>query len=239
MAEMEIDNHEAMEVVRLISPAVDVEIAPLNSQGWADYRWRDINKQWVQLERKTVSDLLSTADIEEQLREQKQRNPDAELRLLIEGVIEPAPTGVIIYSRQGGRNAFAGKYMGTQAGLFKRIAGWEYQVQKFAEVYYSSSWAASAAKIVEMYQNDQEESHSTFRRHFKPMIWHPNPQVKKLLGLASNDTGIGVQLAERLIAKFGTVWNVASAQPMEIAEVTGISQLGAKKFLQAIGRMDV
>ncbi|KKK95440.1 hypothetical protein LCGC14_2672760, partial [marine sediment metagenome] len=85
---------------------------------------------------------------------------------------------------------------------------------------------------------DQKEGHTTFRRYFKEMDWHPNPQVQRLMSMGGS-LGIGAVRAEALIKRFGTVYNVATATPEMLASVDGMGKAVAVKFLRGVGRPDV
>lgn len=238
---IDIDIHEPMEIVRMVDAVVGATVIDLNTTQWADYRYTG-SGGYYHWERKTAYDLTGTNDIEDQLRGQLQAHPDAHHRLVIEGVFEPAPSGLLVYRRALGKNIFTGGIVGKQPGLFKKVAGWVYEVQKYTEVYFTASMASTAALICEAYSLDQEpeDEHTTFKRHFKKSTWHPNKQVMRLMGLSWGDQTIGVVTAERAIEAFGTVWNFINADPREIGgRVRGLSKEGAASFLNHIGRMDV
>lgn len=128
-----------------------------------------------------------------------------------------------------------------QPGLYKKVQAWVAEVQRYMEVFETSSYPATATLIHTLYMHDQkvDEEHHTFNRYFKQVTWNPNMQVVRLMGLAATDSGIGSELAERIIGKFGTVWNFLHADPVEF---TGVPRLGVDrpvKLLQKIGRPDV
>lgn len=243
-----VDRSEPTDIARYIEPVVDVTVLSLNEDRWADYRWSgEIVSHWPKhdgsyhVERKTWDDLADSVEqVEEQLREQLQHHPNSMLRLVVEGAIEPHPLGVMAYTRARGKDVLVGRVKGrpgSYASIMGKIAGW----YEFLDVYPTVSYPATAALLVELYKRDQkpEDERHTFQKHFKPAIWAPNPMVVKLLGVAGKDTNIGVEKAEALIMRFGTVWAVLSARPEEIAQVRGISVDGAKLLLRRVGRLDV
>lgn len=250
MTGIRADRSEPDDILRFIDQAVPVTREQLNGEmtRWGDYVWSGESvTHWpdhdgtYQTERKTWVDLAGNIEeIEEQLRAQQLAHPQSYHRLLVEGAGEPAINGIYAYSRVPGRSVMAPKTLG-HAGQFKsvigKLAGWN----EFIEIWFTASYPATAATIVELYQRDQkpEDERDTFRKHFKQITWHPNPQVARLVGMAWRDTNIGVEKAEQLIAKFGTAWAVCNARPDEIAQIKGISLAGAKLFLQKIGRLDV
>lgn len=245
---IEVDKSEPSDIIRLLEPAVDVDLVALNIDRWADYRWSgEAISHWpnhdgtYHVERKTWQDMVGgVEDIENQLREQYQMHPKAMLRLIIEGAVEPHPTGVYVYQRAKGRDVMVPRkegHNGQYAAIWGKVAGW----YEFMDVFQTASYPATAGLLVELYKRDQkpEDDRETFRKHYKVMTWHPNVQVMRLLGVAGRDTNIGVEKAEAIIAKFGTMWAAINASPEELAQVRGISVGGAKFFLQKIGRLDV
>lgn len=246
---IEVDGHEPTDIGRFIGQVVDVDVKDLNTARWADYKWTgEVLPYWPKhdgtyhLERKTWGDMASgVEEIEEQLRAQHAHHPEAVLRLLIEGGAEPGNgRQMIVYSRASGRDVMTGRALGgSYKSLLGAIMGW----QEFLEVLpWSTSYVSTAAIVVEQYQRDQKpmEERGTFQRYFKRIQWHPNPQVEKLIGMAARDDTVGVVMAERLIARFGTVWNLIHASPDTIAaDVKGISKAGAVTMLRRMGRPDV
>lgn len=240
----EVDRSEPLELVRLLDTSSAWDVQGLNDAGWADFRWQRSDGNWRHVERKTWHDIENETgqnEVEVIIRKYLSSQPQARLILLVEGVVEPAPTGLLMYRKRSGQNVFIGGVpSGSRRSAYKESEAWLNQVREYLDVRQTSSMAASAVAIHSWYENDQKEDHSTFNRHFKQITWNPNPQVTRLLGLASNDTNIGVITAENLIRVYGTAWHVASASPDDIAaKVKGISKEGARNFLRKIGRLDV
>lgn len=239
---MKVDNKEPADMQRgLDVPILSMEVMDLNSLGFGDYLWYDHHDEIQHFERKTWEDAARDWDsIEDQLRREKQAHPDARLHLILEGVAEPAPNGIIIYRRQQGRNIMLGQQVGKQPGLYKKITGGLYGMSEFLDVHFTASMAASMSALSEWYQYDQKEEHSLFRRHLKMIDWNPNRHVAALMGMAQNDTGLGVQRCEDLINEYGTVWNVIHEDPgMVGAMVRGISADTIRNLDRKIGRPDV
>lgn len=237
---MKVDNHEPLDMKNgLDVPNLSMEVMDLNLLGYADYLWYDYQDEIQQFERKTWEDLARDWDsVEDLLRREKQAHPEARLHLLIEGVAEPAPNGIMVYKRRGA--VLTGYQVGKQPGLYKKIIGGLYGMGDFVEVIPTSSPAGSISALSEMYQYDQKEEHSIFRRHLKMIDWSPNRHVGALMGLAQNDTGLGVQRCEDLIAEYGTVWNVIHEDPDLVgAMVKGVSGNTIKTLLRKIGRPNV
>lgn len=237
------DVHEPMDIARLIQPSVKTfQIENLNDAGWADYVWQiPAEKRARNTERKTWGDLVSNLDeVELLIGRHLLNHPEARNTLLIEGVAEPAPQGVLLYRKRQGQNIMLGAVeKDRRYGLFKDIYAWLNQVSNYVELTFTASYSATASALHAMYENDQKLEHTTLRRHLKITTFHPNVQVMRLMGIAGNDTNLGAVKCERLIAHFGTVWNVCDADPMEIATVDGIGLNTAKTFLRKIGRGDV
>lgn len=239
---LKVDNHEPADIQRALDlPILGMEVLNLNDMGYADYCWWGTDGILHQFERKTWKDLVSGWDsVEYQLREEHQRNPDARLSLILEGVAEPAPRGVIVYYRRQGQNAMFGKVEGTQPGLYKKIVNGLYGMGEFLEVFTTPTMAATITALSSWYQHDQEDEHSIFRRHLKQINWNPNRHVAALMGLAQNDTGLGPTRCEDLINEYGTVWNVIHENPAVVGSmVKGISSDAIRNLQRKIGRPDV
>lgn len=239
---MLIDTHEPYELVHHIMNAIkEAEFSELNREGYADYKWLvKATATYRQFERKTWKDLFTSLDdVEYLLFRQMQAHPDVEPGLLVEGVIRPHPQGAVMMKPPKAKSSDILVPSGILYGNLHKIKAWLNQVSEYMRIQYTTDYMDTAISLAAWYDNDQKESHNTFHRHMKKVQFTPNPQVSRLLGLAHNDTGIGITLAERLIGKFGTAYGVASARPEDIAVVDGISVTGARNFLRKIGRPDI
>ncbi|KKM03954.1 hypothetical protein LCGC14_1769230 [marine sediment metagenome] len=243
-----IDIAEPPEALPILSPVIPCAVQPLNSQGYADYLWTGVEGQ-QQVERKTWYDILGDLDsIENQLRRQVHAHPNVRLILVVEGVAVPSPTGTTVFKEttKGKRHLFyAGKsyFLGPTKGAY----AWLYETGKYIEVHQTPTFNATCAMLTAFYKADQKEGHTTFQRYLKEMNFHPNPMVQRLMGMGEH-LGIGAVKAEALIRKFGTVYNVATATPEQLASVEWVSEKGrtqrmgealAIKFLRGVGRPDV
>ena len=250
---IEFDNHEPKDIIRYVEPVVDVVEADLNTHGYGDYFWTGEILDWYpghdgsyQLERKTATDLAGGADaIEDQIRREIKAHPESYFRLLVEGNLEPAPGGgVMAYQKASGRDVMISrKYGGNQQGLFKKVVGQVAGWSEFVEIVYSASYASTSMILVELYRRDNRaaDERTTFRRFFKPMpAYTPNQQVQRLVGAALNDTGIGIEIGQRIIEQYGTVWAFIHADPKAAAgRIKGISENTVKVFMRKLGRLDV
>ncbi|KKM79520.1 hypothetical protein LCGC14_1349100 [marine sediment metagenome] len=234
-----IDVHEPAEALPTLSPVIPCAVQPLNSEGYADYLWTGVDGR-QQVERKTWYEILADLDsIENQLRRQLQAHPNVRLILVVEGVAVPSPTGTTVFKEttKGKRHLFyAGKsyFLGPMKGAY----AWLYEVGKYIEVHQTPTYGSTLNMLTQFYKADQKEGHTTFQRYLKEMTFHPNPMVVRLMGMGSH-LGIGPARAEALIRKFGTVYNVATASPEQLAAIDGMGKAIAVKFLRGIGRPDV
>lgn len=233
------DEHEPKEIGSYVDQAVNCTISQLNINGYTDWCWLGTNGI-CELERKTARDLAMGADeVEDQLRNQVQRSPNSKHRLLIEGALEPSDRGVKWIQRKHGTGTIEYNVEGNQHGAYARlmgqIAGWS----EFIEIIPSFSYASTAAILVELYKFDQKEEHSTFQRYFKPMIWKGDDQVRRLLGMALNDTNIGPEKAQAIINEFGTIWIALHKSVEAWTAIPGIGRQTAVNFLRKMGRGDV
>ncbi|MFZ5501008.1 MAG: hypothetical protein ACOY58_03740, partial [Candidatus Micrarchaeota archaeon] len=218
-------------------PVVPVEYpSNLNDQGHADYLWQCQDGSEQEFERKTWHELLADLDsIEEQLRKQMQSHPRIRHGLLVEGVALPVFSGVAVYRKTQKGYMVPGQ---TYNRSLNAVYAWLYEVGKYMEVYFSPGLEATATMLCRFYLADQKEEHTTFRRHLKVANWHPNEQVRRLMGV-SQGVKIGETKAQGLIAKYGTVWNVLRASPEQLTLVEGIGMKLARDLLRAVGRPDV
>lgn len=245
MNELIIDTNEPKDMFILAKQSVDkVIIQPLNSDGYADYRWRCVDgNRVVQVERKTWGELLADTDkVEEQLHRHLTKHPSVELVFLLEGMVEQTTNGARVLNKQ--RSGFVTKgreYRSKLSGIYS----WLYEIGKYCQVLQTSSLNESAIAIVGMYIHDQKEIHSTFHRHIKHITFHPDSRVTTLMGIAP---GIGEVRASNLVRKFITPWNIISAgfegevvvkNRYDLTEVNGIGKVLVDNMLRSIGRPDV
>jgi len=236
---LEVDQHEPIQLVNLILQAAPAEVKPLNSQGYADYRWMAPDSVIMQIERKTWGDLLSDlGSIENQLLRQLDAHKDHTLVLLVEGIVVPSDSllgGTAVLKKAKGQGRIY--YQSSQSKVsVSALYAWLYQVSKYMEVYQTSDILGTAKAIVAFYKSDQKEGHRTFTRHLKEVTFHPNPQVTSLMGMLP---GLGPIKGEALIARFGTVWEILNSTPEKLAEVYGVGTKEATRWLRLIGRSDI
>jgi len=233
------DSHEPPELLMHIDTNGKMDIAGLNIVQYADYLYIKADGKIKQWERKTWSDLGSNLNaIEDQLYRQMKAHPDVEPGLIIEGIPRLNERGfTTIGPSKTNPNIYTSKH-----SFYANVAyiyAWLHQVEQFMEVHYTFDYGTTATFVNSAFQNDQKTYHDTFRRQLKTINFHPNMHVRRLLGLAQNDLGIGVTRAESLIYKFHTVWNVVSRNPEELAQADGITVQSARRFLKTIGRVDI
>ena len=251
----EIDVNEPVEALTKLAPAIPgIEVVPLNERGWADYRWSTLfqTNMIVHVERKTWGELLSGIDkVEDQLRGHLERQPEAKLIFILEGLVVPISStsneGTGTLKRTKNSNIFVRSY--SSKVKLSQVCAWLYQISKYIEVYQTPDFDTTIQALFHFYKADQklEEEHKTLQRYYKKSAWHPNPQVAMLMGLfpgkeaGSNFEGVGIgeKRAETLIERFGTVWNVMGASPKEISELPGFGKILSKELLRRIGRPDI
>lgn len=243
---IEVDEHEPLEIVRLLEPTLDVDLKSLNANGWADYKYTGEEcfchgSTIYNVERKTWDDLSNGIEsVEEQLGNQMRLHPDVHSTLIIEGVAEPAIRGILVYRKMPGQNAFRSGLRGNRTQAFKSVRAWLRQVKKYWDVVFTYSMADTAVTVQAMYEADQkeEDQHSTFKRVFKDYSYRANPQVQRVLG-ASGEVRFGPVQAEAVVKKFGTAWRAFKAEPEEWMQIPGIGEITARQYLRGLGRGDV
>ena len=236
---LEIDQHEPVKLRELILQSAPAEVKPLNSEGYADFRWMAPDSVIMHIERKTWNDLLSNlTSVENQLMRQMDRHKDHTLALLVEGIVVPSDSllggTAVLHQSKGKSNIY---YQSSQSKVsVSALYAWLYQVSKYIEVYQTSDILSTAKAIVSFYNSDQKEGHRTFTRHLKEVTFHSNPQVTSLMGMIP---GLGPIKSEALIGRFSTVWEILNSTPERLAEVKGIGIKEATRWLRLIGRSDI
>lgn len=232
------DSNEPKEAVSLIGQVVACTVAALNANGWADYRWEGLDGKVTNVERKTWPEILANVDaVEEQLRKHMERHPDARTLFVLEGWAVDSLTGSSLVVPVGGKDSLWARGHGSSTRL-SRIWSWLYAASEYVEVFQTGNYAQTCAFLVAAYKQDMKEPEQKriFHRHFKEVVFHPNPQVLKLMAI---EPGFGEKRAEALIEKFTTVWRVLNSSVAELSTVPGIGPVLASRLLQRVGRPDV
>lgn len=119
--------------------------------------------------------------------------------------------------------------------------------------YYTENYVATARLLAAIYKNCQKppEEHTTLNRYYIPQmdtgeydkegkkipIRQQNPFIKALMALSlAYQLGIGEDRATRLANRYGSILDIAMAEPDEICQVEGIGRKTAEKLLTSIGR---
>lgn len=234
---LEADVHEPKDFLKLAAPSCPVGVEVLNERGWADYRWKTVSGDYVQVERKTWPEILASVDaVEDQLRRHRKNQPGARLLFVLEGMVSTDSSGTYsLRSLKDGTLWTRGYKSGTR---LSRVYSWLYAASEYVEVFQTFNYEMTVQFLVQAYKHDQKEEadKKTFNRYFKKIVFHPNPMVMQLMGLIP---GLGEVKAEALIARFTTVWAVLNADPADLMDVPGIGPRLAHDMLRRIGRFDV
>lgn len=239
---MLLDLHEPDEVLEYVKQTIPhAKKTNLNGEGWADYVWNTQASGIEQVERKQWGELLVNPErVERQLRDELQAHPEVVLWLYIEGVIASDAQGIEVYKLQ--RIQWQGKsrevYMPNwhSRTSIARVQAWISQLERIGvRVKYTQNTLETSVALTQAYRTAQHPP-TILQRHIKPSItFHPNSQVMTLLG--AHKSGIGVELAERIIKEFGTVWNLVTHSPELIADnVEGMGVVKARTLLKAFGK---
>ena len=240
----EIDVNEPNEILPLIFPVIQDAIQqPLNVMGYADYKWTRSDRTVVHVERKTWPELLADCDrVEEQLQRHLNKNPNARLVFMLEGIIKQNEMGTVVLRETNNGLFVKGHRYSTR---LSRIFPWLYEISNYCQVIQTTSLQESASCLVAMYKHDQKPNHDTLRRHIKQVNFNTDPRVTMLMG---THAGLGDKRATALINKFGTPFNIWTAgyrkEPIvpsvgELTSVDGIGPTIVRNMLQSIGRDDV
>lgn len=224
-----VDVAEPEEVVSLISQSAEVEVLPLNLQGFADYCFTSAEGVSISIEREGVSACLSNpAQIEDEIRRHLQ--PEGRMLIIVEGVPIPTPDGTAVCE-------LIGTYLRTSwlsKTHYEALIAWLWQLKENGiDTIQTMNWQQSATAIISVYNNCQKPEHKTFKRDFRPLIaWQTNPLVSSLMGLT--DAGLGEKKARQLAESFHTLQAIANAEEVELISVVG--KATTAKLLKAMGR---
>jgi hypothetical protein len=240
------DEHEPQEILRLLEHTVKpFDIRDHIHLGLPDYVYSGQpcychNSEWFITERKTWDDVVNDLPgVEKQLSHYMEMYPEVHKKFYLEGVVEPAMKGILVY-KKAQSNMFRAGLRGSQQNTYAAIASWLHQVKKYWDVTQTSSQAETAMCLALDYAADNkvEESHNTFMRMFKERQWKMNPQAELILG-ASGAVKFGPERAEAVAKHFYTAWRAWKAQPEEWMQIPGIGESTARQYLRNIGRSDV
>ena len=109
--------------------------------------------------------------------------------------------------------------------------------------------AALVAAIVSLYSHSQKPAseHQTFQRVIRSKLNIPQalPMVRSLMGLCDNGarTFTGEAIATALEARYGSLWALQQANPVDIAATKlesgrSVGPAWVKRFFEAVGRVD-
>jgi hypothetical protein len=227
--------HEPEQAAPLLNQSIEATVEAINQKGYADYLWGGVLGQ-EQLERKTWDEILGGMDkVEDQLRREAQAHPEVQLNLVIEGVATQAPMGgsKTWAMGKGKREVLYAKH--NHKDSMGKAYAWIAQVSRYMPVYQTVSFHETMILVVALVKGAQKENHTTFRRHFREMDWHPNEQVMCLINMFKR-SGIGPSRAEALIKRFGTTWNVIHQMPQTLATVDNMGVGVAKRLLRKLGK---
>jgi ERCC4-type nuclease len=244
-----VDVYEPTDIEDLIKMSVPTFKTSLNHGpgGIADYMWTAWDGHRIQIERKTIDEILSSMDAVEELLSRELKNGIEETILLYEGTCEPIP-GLRHMACQSWKLGKGGKVMvpGRKYNTsYKGLCAWFYQLDKAGvTVMHTSHYLATATAIVAMYDSSQSKEHKTLRRYIKDKIYiqDANPHVLTLMGIKG--ANLGEAKAKALIDRYGTVWYTLNRPLEELAETLvgeegSQKRLGvpsAQKLLGAVGR---
>lgn len=237
-----VDIHEPENLYNLLGQSTDVKRMNLNDQGWADYMWANVEGRWVSVERKQWGEVVGRVDkVEEQLR--REMRQAEELLLVIEGAVEPTPTGVHIYTRMGGgrfgfrRQRQYGSPKKPQPYTYSMIMSWLWQLEKEGlQIWMTPNYTATAMALVSFYKQGLKKEHTTLKRYIRELTRPPkqNPHVTSLMGIRG--ARLGEVRARALVKRFNTTYDVVTADPLELMMVEGVGATVVAQLFQAIGR---
>lgn len=239
-----IDVNEPTEILPWLAQVVTVDKQPLNVQGFADYKWTKYNGRERQVERKTWGELLSNVEhVEEQLQRHLTKNPDIELVFMLEGMVVQNQAGSTVLSATNNNRVYVlgRRYTARLNGIY----AWLFEISNYLTVLQTSSLYESSIALAAMFNHDQKEQHSTFRRTIKQIAYTPDPRTVTLMG---GSLGLGDKRAQSLIDYAGTPWAIWSAgycehmqykDKYEFTKIDGIGKGILDNVYKTIGRPDL
>lgn len=209
------DVFEPDHIVDPLERVIPVVVESINSQGYADYAWKDIKKHIKQWERKQIAEALSDLDgLEEQLN--RELITCDELTLVVENPYLATPDGIQTYQYHMDKTGkvwfvpghrftkqpnLIGRWEGLKAGL--RMAG--------VDVIEVPHMSVTVQALAAAFNSSMKEEHTTFRRylrvHIPPMS--PNIHVENLMRIKG--ANLGPVRAQKAVAEYGTFYRVVTA----------------------------
>ena len=238
---MKIDEYEPRQIAALIGQSSPGTVATaLNQNGFADYVWNMADGTLEQFERKQVGELLGKfEETEEQLGKNianmQAMSPDGRMGLLVEGIAEPTIKGINTFEATPNGRYFRAKR--SYNIPYNRYVQFLVALERQGVlVWQTPSWVGTANALVFLEKSAKQFTHTTLQRHLKIVAFHPDPNVKTLMGIAG--AGLGPVLAEALLDVFDTPWEIMRTSPEFIAEnVPGISLAKAKTIQRKFGKV--
>ena len=223
-----------LEIIEEVKKQLKVTETCLTGTGFLDAVWTGYDNHLIILERKEVHDLAGRVDdLERQLKRAIEKvGSGGEVILLIEGVFEPIENSTILYKKSRDKNViYRDRVVGRPYAYYMSFL---WALDKLGvSTFWTSSFKGTAEALVAFVKESNKSEYTTFARYIKskPKIKSLNPQVERLMGL-----GVGEKRAEALIERFGTVWNVLSAKPEDLAATSGVGIKTATQILKNVGK---
>jgi hypothetical protein len=226
-----IDSNENPTFDLPISQCVPCNRVPLNVHNFADFFWYTFDKKTVQAEHKQIDEILAGLDhVEEQLSRQL---PLVDFQyLLYSGTFVPVDAQHCQTLKMKGKVMVPGhEYKRNYSGVY----AWFDQLDKCGvTVIQVASEEQIPTAIVTLFNSHQKVEHQTLKRYIKDKITikSKDPQVQILLSIKG--TRLKEEECERLVAEFGTCWNIFNQDWKQLEPICG--EFSAKKLLKCIGR---
>ena len=229
----EADSNEPKEMFVLLAPTLDeLEIGPLNQNGYSDYTWQTYEGIRKQTERKTWNELLGGLDdVEEQMQRHLNAFPDDEHVFLLEGMAVKTDIGSVTLKPSANGKVYVRGF--PYKKRMKAMYSWLYEIGKYVEVIQTTGLSETATALVAMYEADQKENHKTLHRHIKTMQFTADPVILQYMNILPR--GIGERTAEALKTRFSNMKELCRADAIELVKCEGIGATTARSIMQALG----
>ena len=211
-----VDVFEDKAIDAMFTPSVEIVRQSLVGAGYADFMWHCGHV--VTLEHKTIDQAMNEMGgrLDEQLRRYTQ-NAD-EVGLVIDGVATPIPgKPECLVWKFGGAMRWEPKYKVHKS--WEMFQAYLWRLDKEGITVYQAPTISSLCLSIEAFiHNSFKEEHKTLKRYIKTKpVYLPDEgtDAQGHINTLMAHRGIGEAMARRLLAEYGTPWNIYHASPYD------------------------
>lgn len=233
------DIHEPMLIQQIIAESgIPVTRENLNGNGYADYKWNDLQGNVIQWERKKAAEVIGGHSRERATNQLlNQLILGGRTGLIVEGLWAPSKRGVGILSYLHPNWRVLTKKVDLSTPYTTLLGWFASLIAQGIPIMITVDETHSAYFISSIYRKTFRDSSTLFEHTYIPEIRKKNTSVATLLGVtkANPQLRIGEDKAEAIIKEFGSIYNICQHTAAEIATVQGIGKSTAEKLLEVLG----